>query len=181
MQLFTRLAAVSLLTAVVSLAACQAADQTSPSAANSADRRGGTNPADTGRRHDDSTHHDSTEHRGGDSTSHHDTTATGGETRVRVSLAPAADFPGASGKAEFEVRLGKRKLEIEVEHILSLKGDTVTFTFAGAAIGKGVVDTLGEAELELESEHGATVPDSVAGKAVSVTTSTGAVIVSGSF
>jgi hypothetical protein len=104
------------------------------------------------------------------------------EVKTVISLAaPAteAPFAGASGKAKFESKGTQRELEIEVEHLPA--GTAVVFVFDGASIGTGTANALGAAELDLNSKHVATVPTAVAGKAVSVTTTAGAVIVSGTF
>jgi hypothetical protein len=79
------------------------------------------------------------------------------------------------------VRGTDRELEIEVEHINSLIGQTVTFTLSGATVGTAVVNSLGQAELELETEDGDTVPVVSPGALVTVLTSNGTLIVSGNF
>jgi hypothetical protein len=101
-------------------------------------------------------------------------------TRTIIALtAPAgAVFRGANGKAKFDARPGERELQIEVEDIPA--GTAVVFRVDGAAIGSGVADTFGNARLELNSERGDTVPLTMAGRMVSVTTAAG-IVVSGRF
>ncbi|MFN8522203.1 MAG: hypothetical protein U0821_03765 [Chloroflexota bacterium] len=102
-------------------------------------------------------------------------------TRVIVTLTPSADFPNASGKAKSQVKGTERELEIEVEHITALAGTTVTFKVGGSSVGTATVSALGEAELDLSTEDGDTVPTIGAGASVSVTTADGTVIVEGQF
>lgn len=161
MRSFHRLGTAAFLVASATLAACSATDQTSPTpVVNSADR-GGSTPRDT----------TATQNPSGGSTAN----------KVIVALAPSADFPGARGKAQFDARSNRRELEIEVEHVRQLAGQTLTFSLGGTAAGTARVDTLGSAEFKLRSQAGQNVPASVAGLAVSVATSSGTVIVSGSF
>lgn len=161
MRSFHRLGILAALVASTTLAACSATDSTSPSSPiNSADR-GGSNPRDT----------TSTQNPSGGNTA----------SKVIVALSPSAAFARAKGKAKFETRSSGRELEIEVEHVRQLAGQTLTFSLGGASVGTAVVDTLGQAELNLRSQGGQTVPTSVTGQPVSVATSAGVVIVSGSF
>jgi hypothetical protein len=101
--------------------------------------------------------------------------------RMIISLTrpTGAPFGNAKGKAKYSNRGGERELEIEAENIPA--GTAVSFVLDGAVIGTGTANTLREVELNLNSDLGATVPSSVAGKTVSVRTAAGAVIVSGSF
>lgn len=107
----------------------------------------------------------------------------GGTSSDRVIIAlsrPAgAPFASAKGKAKFSNRGGERELEIEAENIPA--GTAVSFVLDGAVIGTGTANALRAVELNLNSDLGASVPASVAGKAVSVRTAAGAVIVSGTF
>jgi hypothetical protein len=119
----------------------------------------------------------------GSASSSSSSSSTGGVQTGRVQIAltrPAgAAFATAKGKAKYSNRGGERELEIEAENIPA--GTAVEFVLDGAVIGTGTATALREVELNLNSDRGATVPASVAGKSVSVRTAAGAAIVSGSF
>lgn len=140
------------LVALVSLAACAGADTTSPAADNTVALAKGSATA-----------------------------SAAGEVKVIIALtAPAgAPFRSAKGKAKFASKGGERELQIEAENIPA--GTAVKFLLDGAEIGTGTANALRAVRLNLNSDLGATVPTSVAGKKVSVTTAAGAVIVSGGF
>ncbi len=110
---------------------------------------------------------------------------TGGTTtaagRVEIALVRPSSAPVASakGKAKYSNRGGERELEIEAENIPA--GTAVSFVLDGSVIGSGTATALREVRLNLNSDLGATVPMSVAGKSVVVRTSAGATIVAGSF
>ena len=104
-----------------------------------------------------------------------------GDQLVTIGLIAPADSPfrAANGKAKFKSQGGERELEIEVEDVRA--GTTLVFRFDGAEIGRLVANAFGYANLELNSDRGGSVPMSVAGKTVSIHTTSGAMIVSGSF
>ncbi|MCC6245889.1 MAG: hypothetical protein IT353_23860 [Gemmatimonadaceae bacterium] len=110
-------------------------------------------------------------------------TASGTATRSRVEITltrPAnAVFATAKGKAKFSSKTGERELQIEAENIPA--GTAVVFTVGGVAVGTGTANALREVRLNLNSTLGQTVPMSVAGQAVTVTTAAGGMIVAGSF
>ncbi|HTE44600.1 MAG TPA: hypothetical protein VK636_05095 [Gemmatimonadaceae bacterium] len=102
------------------------------------------------------------------------------ELRIRL-VRPATTAPdsNAEGQAKFESRRGRMKLNIEGEHLTT--GDTVNFFVNNVQVGTRVVNSFGEAELELDSQKGQTIPAVVAGTAVAVKTKAGATLVSGTF
>jgi hypothetical protein len=106
-------------------------------------------------------------------------TVTSGRTIIALTRPSGAPFGNAKGKAKYSNRGGERELEIEAENIPA--GTAVSFVLDGVVIGTGTANALRAVELNLNSDLGANVPASVAGKAVSVRTAAGAVIVSGSF
>jgi len=112
---------------------------------------------------------------GGDSTT--------ARIRLIAMLAPPASSPfrGAKGKVKWDARAseGKWELEMEIEHLPP--ATAVEFFFDGVSIGKATTNLFGEAEVELETEDGHSVPTSVAGRSGEVRTAAGAVIVSGGF
>lgn len=106
-------------------------------------------------------------------------TASSDRTIIALTRPSGAPFSNAKGKAKYSNRGGERELEIEAENIPA--GTSVSFVLDGAVIGTGTANALREVELNLNSDRGASVPMSVAGKSVSVRTTAGAVIVSGTF
>lgn len=104
-------------------------------------------------------------------------------TRQRVEIAltaPSASvLPRANGKAKFSSKPGERELQIEVEDLPV--GTAVVFRVGGTQVGTATATALGEARLSLNSTLGQSVPMSVAGQAVTVSTATGGLIVTGSF
>jgi hypothetical protein len=95
--------------------------------------------------------------------------------------APAANaaFPGANGEAKFENEGGERELEIEVEDVPA--GTELVFYLGTVEIARATADSFGNARINLNSDRGAVVPASVAGQTVTVKTSAGVVVVTGSF
>ena len=111
----------------------------------------------------------------------HDAFAKGGGDKTRISLSSASGFSNAKGKATYKAKSGEREFEAEVEHIKKLKGQTVNLFVNGSKIGSAVVNSLGEANVELNSESGDNVPAIKAGDRVEFKTAAGALIVSGKF
>lgn len=99
---------------------------------------------------------------------------------TRIPLRPAKAYPHATGSATFQAKEGQRELEIEVEHIRSLRGKQVLFFVNGTKLGAARVNGLGRATLVRNTELGQRVPQVVAGTKVAVRTSR-AVVVFGSF
>lgn len=107
--------------------------------------------------------------------------AKGGGTKTRISLTAAANFAGAKGKATYKVNGSEREFQVEVENIKKLAGKTVGIYVNGRQVGSAVVNALGEARLELNTDRGGSVPNIKAGDQVQVKKAGGAVIVSGGF
>ena len=107
--------------------------------------------------------------------------AAANKTIMEIILTGAPSFTSAKGKAKFTVKGGQRELEIEVENLNRIAGQSVGFFVGGASVGTGIVSALGQADLELNTRLGHTVPASVAGLAVAVRTADGTLIASGSF
>jgi hypothetical protein len=98
----------------------------------------------------------------------------------QIALRPAKGYPGARGSAQYQAQTGHRELQVEVEHIRSLRGKQVLFYVNGAKIGAARVSGLGKAGLSRNTELGQRVPQVRAGTKVVVRTSRAAVV-SGSF
>jgi hypothetical protein len=143
--------AISSVAAVVSLAACAESSPTGITADAALSRNGGASTTDV---------------------------RTEVKLEIRLTRPTDAVFPTATGDAKFESKGSERQLEIEVEHIPA--GTEVTFSLGGNAIGTAKANALGEASLKLSTKRGQTVPSTVAGLAVAVSSADGP-IVSGSF
>jgi hypothetical protein len=102
----------------------------------------------------------------------------------QINLKPSAAYPRAAGGAQYQSRPGQRELQVEVEHILALKGKTITACVNGAALGSATVSRLGLADVSRNTELRQTVPVVVHGTNVSVSlgsTCAGPTIVQGTF
>ena len=100
---------------------------------------------------------------------------------VIIALRAAIDGPFryANGKAKFKSEGGERELEVEVEDVRA--GLELLFLLDDISLGTRTTDVYGRANLELNSDRGATVPASVTGRTVTIRTASGATVVSGSF
>lgn len=100
---------------------------------------------------------------------------------VIIALRAAIDSPfrNANGKAKFKSEGGERELEVEVEDVRA--GLELLFLLDDIKLGTRTTDAFGRANLELNSDRGASVPATVAGRKVTVRTAAGATVVSGSF
>jgi hypothetical protein len=109
------------------------------------------------------------------------------QQRVRFDIgltAPAANalFPAASGSARFESRSDRTELRVEVERIPG--GTALTILVNGVQVGTAMTfgtGASGEAELELSTRNGDTIPAVQAGSTITVQTADGKVVVSGTF
>ena len=89
-------------------------------------------------------------------------------------------YPHAKGSAQYQAQTGQRELQVEVEHVRSLRSKHVFFYVNGTKIGAARVNGLGKAELSRNTERGQRVPRVSSGTKVMVRTSRAAVV-SGSF
>jgi hypothetical protein len=102
----------------------------------------------------------------------------------QINLKPGAEFPRATGGAQYQSQPGQQEFQVEVEHLASLKGKSVTVCVNNAEVGAAKVSTRGIAQLDRNTELGQKVPGIVHGSTVSVTTGaacTGKVVASGQF
>ena len=76
---------------------------------------------------------------------------------------------------------GEQEFEVELENARALKGTTVRVFANGQQVGTMRVSRLGRASLNLNSDRGQAVPNIHAGSSVQIKTSSGVLIVSGSF
>jgi hypothetical protein len=98
-----------------------------------------------------------------------------------VLRAPATNpaFARANGEAKFENEGGERELEIEVEDVPA--GTALVFYLGDTELARTTADSFGNARINLNSDRGAVVPATVAGKTVTVKTPAGEIVVSGTF
>jgi hypothetical protein len=100
-----------------------------------------------------------------------------GDPGTRIALESAGAFPGASGKAKFQIR-DERELEIEVEHVRRLAGKRVNFFVNSTKVGSARVNALGAAQV---NKRGSGFPAVHAGTRIKVKTVGGTSIVAGRF
>ena len=107
------------------------------------------------------------------------------QVRLRTSLAGAAiSGKKPEGNADFRMQDGRTRLNVEVENVNLPSGSmlTVMVTHSGVATAVGTItlNGQGEAELELDSQHGDSVPVIASGDMISVANGA-AVILAGAF
>lgn len=98
-------------------------------------------------------------------------------TEIALTRPANAAYRSAKGKAKFAIKAGERELQVEVENI---PAGTVLSIMVGSSSYSATANALGKARLNVNSTRGQSVPMSVAGAAVTVTSAAGAVV-SGSF
>jgi hypothetical protein len=99
----------------------------------------------------------------------------------QIALKHTTAFPTANGSAQYQAQPGQRELQIEVQRLPKLAGQTVTFYANGAKFGVGKVSTLGIVQIDRNTELGQSVPTMVHGSSVAALTSTGVLIAFGQF
>jgi len=102
----------------------------------------------------------------------------------QINLAHGAAFPKATGGAQFQSQPGQQELQVEVEHIASLKGKSVVVCVNSIELGTAKVSSRGIAQLSRNTEVHQSVPAIAHGSTVSVTTGlacTGNLVASGQF
>ncbi|MDT5295350.1 MAG: hypothetical protein QOJ76_2230 [Acidobacteriota bacterium] len=106
----------------------------------------------------------------------------GGEVRIEARLA-GAPIGGLTptGHAKFRSRGGNRSLEVEVEKVNLPAGTVLSVLVDGVKVGRLTLAATLENEFEIESEHGATVPNVTNTSTVVITNAQGQTILSGAF
>ena len=107
--------------------------------------------------------------------------AVAGGTVKEITLRHSSAFPAANGKAKYKVDGTNRELQVEVEDIRRLSGKRVNVFVNGNKIGSPLVNSLGEARLNRDTQKGQAVPHVTSGSPVRVRTQGGTLIVSGTF
>ena len=100
---------------------------------------------------------------------------------LQIQLKGRRAFPHAAGSSQYQSQPGQNEFQAEVEHVRTLAGKQLLVKVNGTTVGKMTVSRVGQADLTLSSELGQSVPTITAGSVVGVTTSTGALVVSGSY
>ena len=107
--------------------------------------------------------------------------ASGSGTTRTISLHGSVSFPSATGKAVYKVKGGERELQIEVEHIRALAGKHVNVFVNGNKLASPTVNSLGNVNVNRNTERGQFVPTIRTGSTVRVRTLGGTLIASGTF
>lgn len=105
------------------------------------------------------------------------------EVRIEARLA-GASINGLTPKGNARFRSGangRRDLKVEVEKINLPAGTSLNILVDNTAVGQIILNPTMENELELETEHGAVVPNVVTGSTVVVSSAQGKTILSGVF
>ena len=107
--------------------------------------------------------------------------AKGGGTTRTISLKGSVSFPGATGKAVSKVNGNERELEVDVQHIRALAGKHVNVFVNGNKLASPTVNSLGNVNVNRNTERGQFVPTIRTGSTVRVRTLGGTLIASGTF
>lgn len=99
----------------------------------------------------------------------------------QIAMKPSTAFPTATGSAQYQSQPGQRELQIEVNRLAKLAGQSVSFYANGAKFGVGKVSSLGIVQINRNTELGQSVPWIVHGSTVAARTSTGVLIANGQF
>lgn len=96
-------------------------------------------------------------------------------------LSPSAGFANAKGKAVYKVNGSEREFQVEVENVKKLAGKSVKIFVNGTQVGSAMVNSLGTARLNRNTDLGQAVPSIKAGDVVQIKTGGGTLVVSGKF
>jgi opacity protein-like surface antigen len=99
----------------------------------------------------------------------------------QITMRGSAAYPKANGTAQYQSQAGHREVQVEVQHVRSLAGQTVVFTAGGTKLGSQKVSALGRADITRNTELGQKVPSITHGSPVSVKTASGRLVASGRF
>ena len=99
----------------------------------------------------------------------------------QIPLTHSAAYPSARGSAQYQSQPGQAEFQVELTRLGSLAGRSVVVSVNGGRIGSATVSRLGIAQLDRNSELGQRVPAIIHGSAVTVRTSSGALVAVGRF
>jgi hypothetical protein len=99
----------------------------------------------------------------------------------KIAMKAGSAYPQANGSAQYQSQPGQRDLQLEVQRIRSLTGNSVVFSAAGRRLGTAKVSNMGQADITRNTELGQNVPSIAHGSRVTVRTAAGVLIASGRF
>ena len=111
-------------------------------------------------------------------------TATASPTATvnwQIVMHPGSSYPATTGAAQYQSQPGQRELQVELEHLRSLAGKTVSFYANGSKFGAAKVSALGIVQIDRNTELGQAVPLISHGSVVAARTGTGVLIAQGQF
>lgn len=99
----------------------------------------------------------------------------------QITMPGSASYPKANGSAQYQSQSGHREIQVEVQHVRPLAGQTVVFTAGGTRLGTQKVSARGQADITRNTELHQKVPSITHGSTVSVRTAGGQLVTSGRF
>ena len=99
----------------------------------------------------------------------------------QIPLTAGRGIAGVTGSSQYQSQPGQRELQIEIEHIRSLAGQSLLVQVNGNPVGSMRVSGKGIAQLTRNSERGQATPMLAHGSIVTVKTRAGIVLASGRF
>jgi hypothetical protein len=98
----------------------------------------------------------------------------------QISLVPSGKYV-LTGGAQYQSQPGQSELQVELEHLATLRGNSLVVRVNGAVVGSMKVASNGIAQLTKNTELGQRVPAIGRGSTVTVQTANGAAVTSGRF
>lgn len=99
----------------------------------------------------------------------------------QIPLAAGRGVAQVTGSSQYQSQLGQRELQIEIEHLRSLAGQSLLVQVNGVTVGSMTVSGKGIAQMTRNSERGQATPMVAHGSIVTVKTRAGIVLASGRF
>ena len=99
----------------------------------------------------------------------------------QIPLTAGTGIAGVTGSSQYQAQPGQRELQIEVEHLRSLAGQSLLAQVNGVTVGSMKVSGKGIAQMTRNTERGQATPTVARGSIVTVKTKAGIVLASGRF
>ena len=99
----------------------------------------------------------------------------------QIPLTAGKGIAQVTGSSQYQSQPGQRELQIEIEHLRSLAGQSLLAQVNGVTVGSMKVSGKGIAQLTRNTERGQATPMVAHGSSVTVTTMAGIVLASGRF
>ena len=99
----------------------------------------------------------------------------------QIPLSAGKGIAAVTGSSQYQSQPGQRELQIEIEHLRSLAGQSLLVQVNGAPVGSMKVSSKGIAQLTRNTERGQATPMVAHGSFVTVKTNAGIVLASGRF